>query len=243
MIYKIVSFNRVTGQIDVEYENLITMGLMLPIDSEGKVPVGDTLKDFILMLAPVAEIERLKNLKQKITKEILNADQISQLVEPSSSLKDPILDNSYSGAVLYAANYIDGRISKIRAKYITVAAGQELTYMVKAQQARDYKASGYTGPIPLYISLEAEKTNTSIQDTTDGIVSTYNRWFNEIDPLLESTRIACKNALNKSVTVEEIDQIVKKYGLEIEVINTTLTQTIITPTSTAIETLNAERQA
>ncbi|MBI2306101.1 MAG: hypothetical protein HYU78_02245 [Rhodocyclales bacterium] len=72
---------------------------------------------------------------------------------------------------------IDTTAGAARARYITVATGQEATYLMKGQQARDYAAAGYSGPVPLMVAAEqAAAGDASPQAAADRIIAEEAAW-------------------------------------------------------------------
>jgi len=80
---------------------------------------------------------------------------------------------------------IDTEAGKTRAKYITVAPGQEATYISKEKQARDYVAAGYPSANVVqypYVLAEAESiyglnpTAAQIKTECDNIIAQANAW-------------------------------------------------------------------
>ena len=77
--------------------------------------------------------------------------------------------------VLY--DRIDTAAGAARARYITVAAGQEATYMQKTMDATAYKAVGYTGPVPLMIQAESDAVGCTAQEAADQILAQAQAWL------------------------------------------------------------------
>lgn len=72
---------------------------------------------------------------------------------------------------------IDVCAGAARARYITVTPGQEATYLMKGQQARDYAAAGYTGPAPLMVAAEQEAVgDASPQVAAQRIIAEESLW-------------------------------------------------------------------
>ncbi|RME58088.1 hypothetical protein D6779_07220, partial [Candidatus Parcubacteria bacterium] len=63
-----------------------------------------------------------------------------------------------------AEKMIDEAAGQARARYITVAPGQEATYVEKARQAEAFKAAGYPTPVDvnLYPLIDAEVQATGL---------------------------------------------------------------------------------
>lgn len=71
---------------------------------------------------------------------------------------------------------IDRAAGVARARYITVAPGQEATYILKAQQAAAFKADGYAGSVPGLVQAEINATGASAQAATDAILAQEAAW-------------------------------------------------------------------
>lgn len=76
-----------------------------------------------------------------------------------------------------AKRYIDIASSEARGKYISTGIGQESTYLIKSMQAREYKASGYTGTIPVFVQVEMDVTGMTNIQATDYILQTEQQWL------------------------------------------------------------------
>ena len=72
---------------------------------------------------------------------------------------------------------IDQAAGAARARYITVAPGQESTYMQKTMDATAYKAAGYTGDVPLMIQAEADAVGCTPQEAADQILAQAQAWL------------------------------------------------------------------
>ncbi len=114
------------------------------------------------------------------------------------------------GAALAA---IDNAAGMARARYITVAAGQEATYMLKEAQARSYKAAGYpAASVADYPMVDAEAmamhgaapTAAQIKTAADGIIAQADAWITKA-ALIERARIAGKRAVSAAADVAGAD--------------------------------------
>lgn len=75
-----------------------------------------------------------------------------------------------------ALSAIDIAAGVARAKYITVSPGQAETYILKAQQAAAYKASGYSGNVPVLVQVEADVMGQTGQDAAESILAQQAAW-------------------------------------------------------------------
>lgn len=71
---------------------------------------------------------------------------------------------------------IDAEAGRARARYITVAPGQEATYILKAQQAAAFKAGGYAGAAPGLVQAEMDATGATAQQAADDILAQEAAW-------------------------------------------------------------------
>ena len=83
MDYKIVEFNELTGKIVVTLNDFAPIEIELPVDENGKVPVGDELATYINGFLPHSYIQR----KELISNGIANIDEIKALVSQDSSIQ------------------------------------------------------------------------------------------------------------------------------------------------------------
>lgn len=72
--------------------------------------------------------------------------------------------------------HIDKKAGAVRSCYITVAPGQEATYMLKAQQARDFTAAGFTGAVPSLVAAEASAVGDTTQAACTRILTEEAQW-------------------------------------------------------------------
>lgn len=121
----------------------------------------------------------------------------------------PILQNVADAAI--AA--IDAEAGAARTRYITVAPGQEATYMLKEAHARAYKAANYpAAAVADYPMVEAEAKAMSgdapsaeqIQAAADGIVAQADAWIVKAAQI-ERARIAGKRAVGAAVDVAGVE--------------------------------------
>ncbi|MCA9911837.1 MAG: hypothetical protein KC496_00745 [Anaerolineae bacterium] len=117
---------------------------------------------------------------------------------PESALED---------AAGYARQAIDSAAGAARARYLTIAPGQDATYAAKYADAIAYVDAAYpvdTAPYP-WIAAEANSTGLAPQAAADRIKAIGDYWGRVKGPQIESTRIAGKDALLGMETVEQID--------------------------------------
>lgn len=133
------------------------------------------------------------------------ADGLPMLADPPA----PTL----AEATAVARVAIDAEAGAARARYITVAPGQETTYMLKEAQSRAYKAAGYpsatVGDYPM-VDAEAQAlhgaapTAAQIQSATDGIIAQADAWIAKAAQI-ERARIAGKRAVAAAVDVAGVE--------------------------------------
>lgn len=73
---------------------------------------------------------------------------------------------------------IDVKAGAVRACYITVAPGQEATYILKGSQARRFADGGYAGSPPGLVAAEAAATGETPRQAADRIMFEEDAWAN-----------------------------------------------------------------
>jgi hypothetical protein len=111
-----------------------------------------------------------------------------------------------------AFNQVDQTAGSTRAKYITVAAGQEATYAEKEADARAYVADGYPVDASNYpwINTQALLMGITAREVADVIVYTADQWI-RVGSQIEGERMAAKNRINSANTVVIIRELVKDF--------------------------------
>jgi hypothetical protein len=202
MKYKITNFYADTGSALVkfytdEFPDGLSYNVDIPIEN-GQYITGEALDQHILSFAPYGQIQRILDLRN------IPAPELT--IEPEELvIPDQILGASLESAKSYAERMIDAEASKTRAKFISVGAGQEATYIVKAEQAIAYKAANYSGEVPSYIAAEAAALGKTPVEVTDDIIATSNAWNNLVGPQIEALRIGGKSKVRAAATVEVVD--------------------------------------
>lgn len=113
---------------------------------------------------------------------------------------------SVSAAKEWARKEIDVAAGKARARYLTVAPGQEATYTAKYQQALAFIAADYPSDTAAYpwIAAESSATGLTPTQTADRIKATGDAWANMLGPAIEGARIGGKDALEALTTTPEV---------------------------------------
>lgn len=105
-----------------------------------------------------------------------------------------------------AASAIDSAAGAARARYITIAPGQEATYQIKAEQAAAYKSAGYPADASPWalIDLEAQATGSTPRNTADLVLATRDAWV-QIAAQIEAARIGGKQAVAQAADGAAVD--------------------------------------
>ncbi|UOA07769.1 hypothetical protein [Methylobacter sp. S3L5C] len=110
-------------------------------------------------------------------------------------------------AILQAesADRIDALAGMTRLKYITVSAGQDITYTAKLADAKAYIAAGYPADAAPYTWVNAEALATGTTATVVANLINYmaNLW-GQVGAAIESQRIAAKNKVSAALTDGDI---------------------------------------
>ncbi len=100
-------------------------------------------------------------------------------------------------------NNVDRAAGAARAKYITIAAGQDATYIVKEQQAQAFIADPTMTPVPGYIQAEADATGMSPLDAANFINETAQQW-GVLGPQIEMIRRKGNIDIGAATTVADV---------------------------------------
>lgn len=147
---------------------------------------------------------------------LLAAQSAGKRIQPDANGYPVAVDPpapTLSEVVTSAKAIIDAVAGAARARYITVAPGQEATYMLKEAQARAYKSAGYpSATVADYPMVDAEAkamhgaapTAAQIQSAADGIIAQADAWIAKAAQI-ERARIAGKLAVGAAVDVAGVE--------------------------------------
>lgn len=124
---------------------------------------------------------------------------LSKPVTPIATLKEQ------------AYREIDNKAGEIRCKYITNAAGQDATYIAKAEQAKEYITAGYPADLTEYGYIVAEIARLELDQAiptdrelaANTIISIRNTWMS-IDASIEKARLFGKTDVGKRLVESTI---------------------------------------
>jgi len=119
---------------------------------------------------------------------------------PDDVIEQDVLDiiaafDPLPGCIADAHARIDNAAGEARARYITVAPGQDAVYALKKEQAESYKAEGYPVDTTKYLLIQAE-ANAMASSTTvacDYILATANQWM-QLAAAIEQIRQSAKQS-------------------------------------------------
>ncbi len=103
-----------------------------------------------------------------------------------------------------AASSIDSAAGVARTKYITVSPGQEGTYLMKAQRAREFVAANYQGNVPFLVQAEVTATGVTPQQACADILAQEAAWEYKAGQI-ETARRKGKERVKAATTSEEIN--------------------------------------
>lgn len=107
----------------------------------------------------------------------------------------------------WAREEIDGAAGAARARFITLAPGQETTYQAKYAEALAFAVSdaGDAATFP-WIAAEAQHAGMSLSATAERIKRKGDEWNLVYGPRIEALRVTAKDQL---VSLVEINQVVR----------------------------------
>ncbi len=117
------------------------------------------------------------------------------------------------GCIIVAHDTIDKSSGEARARYITVAPGQDAVYALKKEQAEAYKAAGYPADTTSYPLIQAEATASTSTPTVacDFILTKAGQWV-QLAAVIEQIRQSAKqqvSAVTDATQWQTINQIVR----------------------------------
>lgn len=138
--------------------------------------------------------------------ELLAGQSAGKLIRPDAEGRPVLIDPpppSLDEAVQAAYSVIDAAAGAARARYITIAPGQEATYLLKSAQARAFKEAGYAGVAPGLVQAEIDATGATAQQAADAILMQQAAW--EIKAAqIESARRRGKVTVGKAAEVAAV---------------------------------------
>lgn len=145
----------------------------------------------------ITEAEHIALLEAQSTGKLIEGDATGQPV----AIDPPALSLADTKAA--SLKEIDAAAGVARGRYITIAPGQEATYLIKSQQAAAFKASGYTGAVPGLVQAEIDATGAAAQQATDDILAQEAAW-SVIAAQIESARRRGKVAVGNAADLAAV---------------------------------------
>ena len=111
--------------------------------------------------------------------------------------------------------YIDMKAGAVRARYITIAPGQEATYIMKGQQAREYAAVSFGGAPPPLVAAEAAATGTTAQDAALSITAMEVQWStlaSHIEGVRRASKIAVEAAPSEDAAKQAFENCIATFS-------------------------------
>jgi hypothetical protein len=158
-----------------------------------------------LRAAGLADLPIAWNTTSVLNLELLTTEQ-RQAVEAVIAAHDPDAPESLADYKTKAKDAIDQAAGRARAKYITVALGQEATYQAKAAEVDAYVAAGRpanTAPYPI-LTAEAQARGISVSETADLVRAVRDQWL-QLAAAIEGIRIGGKLAVDAAADHAGVD--------------------------------------
>lgn len=102
-----------------------------------------------------------------------------------------------------AARSIDSAAGVARSKYITVSPGQEGTYLMKMQRAREFVTANYQGPVPILVQAEVDATGVTPQQACADILAQEAAWEYKAGQI-ETARRKGKELVKAATTAADV---------------------------------------
>lgn len=101
-----------------------------------------------------------------------------------------------------AAVRVNAEAGAFRGRFITIAPGQEATYLRKEDEARRYDTSGGAGDYP-FLSAEAAATGDTLAAVAELVLTTANQWV-PLGAAIEGQRRAALKNIALAATLSEV---------------------------------------
>ena len=132
--------------------------------------------------------------------------------------------NALDSTIYEAKLNLDKRAGVARARYITVAEGQDGTYLLKAQDAQAYKDAGYPADLTPYPFVAGELAAITPVDppataaqVADSILTMAAQW-KPLAAYIEQVRLTYKNQIAVATTVDGVTALRNKAGAILDAI-------------------------
>ncbi len=106
-------------------------------------------------------------------------------------------------------NHIDVKAGAVRASYITDVPGQQITYMLKAEQAQKFASKGFAGAPPSLIAGEAAASGVSARQAAQAILREEELWTQlaaGIEQIRRAGKIAVQSAPSELAAQQAFEQ-------------------------------------
>lgn len=110
-------------------------------------------------------------------------------------------------------DHIDAKAGAARACYITIAPGQETTYLLKAQQAGAFALAGFAGPVPGMVAAEMLATGLDAQTASERILEQEAAWTQiaaGIEGIRRAGKVAVKSATEDAARAAACEQAIDR---------------------------------
>ena len=111
--------------------------------------------------------------------------------------------------------HIDVKAGAVRAKYITIAPGQEATYILKANQAREFTAKAYGGAPPSLIAAEAAAMGETAKAAARRILAEEAAWVTlaaQIEAARRTAKVGIGTAPSEAVAQAVFESVIKQFS-------------------------------
>lgn len=111
--------------------------------------------------------------------------------------------------------HIDMKAGAVRSRFITIAPGQEATYIMKGEQARNYAAVAFGGAPPPLVAAEAAAMGISPELAAKGITAEENAWSTlagQIEGMRRGAKIAVNTAPSELAARQAYEQCISTFS-------------------------------
>jgi len=104
-----------------------------------------------------------------------------------------------------AMSKVDAEAETVRGRYVTLGAGQAMTYIEKERQAQEVSANPDINPVLVgLVAIDADRYGTSLLEAAAVILTMAQNW-RVVAPRIEDLRMTAKDRIAAATTPAEID--------------------------------------
>lgn len=186
----------------MSYQKLIAgvpSGVSLALDQARQEVSAETGAILNVAVSDFSQWQYYPELRDALTDYQHHEPSLSQFTGDAVTV--PAVDDLLETAQSQARAYADTSAGETRAKYLTVAPGQEITYTEKSREAAEYQTNP-SGAFP-FLQAEAASTGATVAEVATLVLATRAGWL-QVGSAIEGARMGFKSAIEDAQSVADV---------------------------------------